>query len=63
VLQNALRRRIHPDAHSTQAWHFDRHNFVGCGLNDWELLVAVALSSGTTFTLQNQTVVFQAISR
>jgi hypothetical protein len=58
LLQRALARPVRPQARSKDAWHFDRHNLAGCGLTDWELLEAVALSGKTRFVVRKQAVVF-----
>ena len=58
VLQKTLDRPVRPQARSQDAWHFDRHNFAGWSLTDWEWLEVVALSGKTRFTVQRQAVLF-----
>lgn len=58
ALQKAFDRTIRPQARSQDAWHFDRHNFAGWGLTDWEWLEVVALSGKTRFIVQKQGVTF-----
>lgn len=57
-LEKALGISVAPPPRSTAAWHFDRHNFAGWGLSDWEVLEAVALSAKTRFIVQRRAVQF-----
>lgn len=58
ALQKTFDRPVRPQARSQDAWHFDRHNFAGWGLTDWEWLEVIALSGKTRFTVQRQSVLF-----
>jgi hypothetical protein len=40
-----------PYSDSPNSWHFWPNNFAACGLTQWELLEALALSGKTTFTV------------
>jgi hypothetical protein len=40
-----------PFADSPDSWHFWPNNFAACGVTQWELLEALALSGKTTFTV------------
>lgn len=40
-----------PFADDPGSWHFWPNNFVACGVTQWELLTALALSGKTTFTV------------
>src|SRR5580698_6283650 len=42
---------IVPYSDSPNSWHFWPNNFATCGLTQWELLEALALSGKTTFTV------------
>lgn len=42
---------IVPYSDSPNSWHFWPNNFAACGLTQWELLEALALSGKTTFTV------------
>ena len=48
--------RVRPEAASTDAWHFARHNFVGWGLSGWEVLEAASLTGNTTVIIQNRAI-------
>lgn len=50
-LQNKLSIRLRPFPTDPDSWHFWPCNFAACGVTQWELLEAVALSSKTTLTL------------
>jgi len=45
-----------PFADDPGSWHFWPNNFAACGVTQWELLEALALSGKTTFTLHWLTV-------
>jgi hypothetical protein len=45
-----------PFADASSSWHFWPNNFAACGVTQWELLEALALSGKTTFTLHWLTV-------
>jgi hypothetical protein len=40
-----------PFADDSSSWHFWPNNFAACGVTQWELLEALALSGKTTFTV------------
>lgn len=58
-LQRKLPWRLRPAATSADAWHFERPNFAGRGLSDWELLAALSLAANATFIVQKQAILFQ----
>ncbi len=66
-LRTALRRELsvelRPFANAPDSWHFYHHTFAACGLSQWELLEAVALSGKTTFTLHWWTADFRLDTR
>ena len=51
VLRSKLSVGLRPFSNSPDSWHFYRHNFAACGLTQWELLEAIALSDKTTFSV------------
>ncbi len=59
ALERALGRTVRPQGTSTDAWHFNRHNFAGWNLTGWELLEAVSLTGGTKVHVQNRGIDFQ----
>ena len=50
-LQNKLSVGLRPFPDSPTSWHFWPQNFAACGVTQWELLEAVALSGKTTLTV------------
>ncbi|HEV2318413.1 MAG TPA: hypothetical protein VGV18_01595 [Verrucomicrobiae bacterium] len=66
-LRAALRRKLsvslRPFSNSPDSWHFYRNNFAACGLTQWQLLQAIALSGQTTFTVHWLTVDFRLDTR
>lgn len=50
-LQDKLSVGLRPFPNSPDSWHFWPDNFAACGVTQWELLEAIALSSKTTLTL------------
>jgi hypothetical protein len=59
ALKGKLSVGLRPFSNSPDSWHFYRHNFAACGLTQWELLEAIALSDKTTFTVHWWTADFQ----
>jgi hypothetical protein len=51
MLQNKLSVGLRPFPDAPDSWHFWPNNFAACGVTQWELLEAIALSGKTTFTL------------
>lgn len=43
--------RVLPFSDAPSSWHFWPNNFAACGLTQWQLLEAIALSGKTTFTV------------
>ncbi|HTR43742.1 MAG TPA: hypothetical protein VMH87_19185 [Pseudomonadales bacterium] len=52
-----------PVSNAVSSWHFWPNNFVACGVTQWELLEALALSGKTTFTLHWLTVDYELDKR
>jgi hypothetical protein len=50
-LQSKLSVGLRPFPDSPSSWHFWPQNFAACGVTQWELLEAIALSGKTTLTL------------
>ena len=63
TLKKKLSISLHPFSNAPDSWHFYRHNFAACGLNQWELLEAIALAGKTTFTLHWWAADFQSDGR
>jgi len=66
-LRSALKKKLNvglrPFSDSPDSWHFYRHNFAACGLTQWQLLEAIALSGQTTFTVHWLTADFKSDMR
>jgi hypothetical protein len=68
---DALRARVNhklsiglrPFSGAAESWHFFRHDFVACGVSDWEMLEAIALAGKTTFTVNRWTATFAPDTR
>jgi hypothetical protein len=54
---------LRPFSNAPDSWHFYRHNFVACGLTDWEMLEAIALADKTKFTVHWLTADFEIDQR
>jgi hypothetical protein len=63
ALKKKLSVSLRPFSNSPDSWHFYRNNFAACGLTQWQLLQAIALSGQTTFTLRWLTADFQLDTR
>lgn len=63
ALRNKLSISLRPFSNAPDSWHFYRHNFAACGLNQWEMLEAIALAGKTTFTLHWWAADFQLDNR
>jgi hypothetical protein len=50
-LQSKLSVGLRPFPNDPSTWHFWPQNFAACGVTQWELLEAIALSGKTTLTL------------
>jgi hypothetical protein len=59
VLSKKLSVSLRPFSNTPDSWHFYRHNFAACGVTEWGMLEAVALTDRTTFTVHWWTVDFQ----
>lgn len=66
-LRSALKKKLsvglRPFSNSPDSWHFYRHNFAACGLTQWQLLNAIAMSGQTTFTVHWLTADFKSDMR
>jgi hypothetical protein len=51
VIAGRVSVSVLPYSDSPSSWHFWPNNFAACGLTQWELLEALALSGKTTFTV------------
>lgn len=58
-LTRMLGMDVTPEPGSMDAWHFARHNLAAWQLDDWDLLCALSLSSGTKFTLGKNRLLFE----
>lgn len=63
ALKKKLSVSLRPFSNSPDSWHFYRHNFVACGLTQWQLLEAIAMSGQTTLTVHWLTAGFQLDTR
>ena len=59
VLGKKLSVGLRPFSDTPDSWHFYRHNFAACGVTEWGMLEAIALTDKTTFTVHWWTVDFQ----
>ncbi len=59
ALKGKLVIGLRPFENALRTYHFYRHNFVACGLTDWEMLETLALAGKTTFTVNRLTADFQ----
>jgi hypothetical protein len=62
-LKSKLSISLRPFSNAPDSWHFYRHTFAACGLTQWQLLEAVAMSGQTTFTVHWLTVDFKLDTR
>jgi hypothetical protein len=58
-LKKSLRLSLRPPADADAAWHFERVNIAAAGLNDWEIVRAVAQSTGTRIVIRKRTLTFE----
>lgn len=63
ALRTKLSVSLRPFSNSPDSWHFYRHNFAACGLTQWQLLEAIAMSGQTKFTVHWLTADFQLDTR
>lgn len=59
TLKGKLDIALRPFENALPTYHFYRHNFVACGVTDWEMLETLALAGKTTFTVHWLTADFQ----
>ncbi len=59
ALSKKLSVGLRPFSNTPDSWHFYRHNFAACGVTEWEMLEAVALTGKTTLTVHWWTADFQ----
>lgn len=66
-LRSALKRKLsvslRPFANAPASWHFYRNSFAECGLTQWQLLEAIAMSGQTRFTVHWLTADFELDTR
>lgn len=66
-LRAALKRKLsvslRPFANAPASWHFYRNSFAECGLTQWQLLEAIAMSGQTRFTVHWLTADFKLDTR
>lgn len=63
ALKKKLCVNLRPLSDTPDSWHFYRHNFAACGLTQWQLLEAIAMSGQTTFTVHWMTADFELDTR
>jgi hypothetical protein len=63
VLNKKLSVSLRPFSNAPESWHFYRHNFAACGVTEWEMLEAIALTDKTKFTVHWLKVDFQLDQR
>jgi hypothetical protein len=63
ALKKKLSVGLRPFSKDPDSWHFYRHTFAACGLTQWELLEAIAMSGQTKFTVHWLTADFQLDTR
>ena len=59
VVNKKLSVGLRPFSNTPDSWHFYRHNFAACGVTEWEMLEAIALTDKTKFTVHWLTADFQ----
>jgi hypothetical protein len=63
TLRKTCRVDVRPGMYSRYSFHFYRHSFAAWNLTGWEALEAVSLAGKTTFTVEEDQVVFQEDGR
>ncbi|MGB7768849.1 MAG: hypothetical protein WBN22_08355 [Verrucomicrobiia bacterium] len=63
VLSRELSISLRPFSNAPDSWHFYRHNFVACGVTQWEMLETIALADKTQFIVHWLTADFQMDQR
>lgn len=63
ALKKKLSVSLRPFSNSPDTWHFYRNTFAACGVTQWQLLEAIAMSGQTTFTVHWLTADFQLDTR
>jgi hypothetical protein len=63
ALKKKLNVSLRPFSNAPDSWHFYRNDFAACGLTQWQLLEAIAMSGQTTFTVHWLTADFQLDTR
>lgn len=63
ALKGKLSVSLRPFSNAPDSWHFYRNDFAACGLTQWQLLEAIAMSGQTTFTVHWLTADFQLDTR
>jgi hypothetical protein len=63
ALKKKLTVNLRPFSNSPDSWHFYRNTFAACGLTQWQLLEAIAMSGQTTLTVHWLTADFQLDTR
>jgi hypothetical protein len=58
ILRKTCRVEFRPGMYSKYSFHFYRHSFAAWNLTGWEALEAVSLAGKTTFTVEEQQVIF-----
>jgi hypothetical protein len=59
VLNKKMSVGLRPFSNAPDSWHFFRHNFAACGVTEWEMLEAMALTDKTKFTVRWLTAGFE----
>jgi hypothetical protein len=63
MLNKKMSVGLRPFPNAPDSWHFFRHNFAACGVTDWEMLEAMALTDKTKITVHWLTAGFELDQR
>jgi len=63
VLNKKMSIGLRPFSNAPDSWHFFRHNFAACGVTEWEMLEAMALTDKTKITVHWLTAGFELDQR
>jgi len=63
VLNKKMSVGLRPFSNAPDSWHFFRHNFAACGVTEWEMLEAMALTDKTKITVHWLTAGFELDQR
>jgi hypothetical protein len=63
MLNKKMSVGLRPFSNTPDSWHFFRHNFAACGVTEWEMLEAMALTDKTKITVHWLTAGFELDQR